>query len=124
MASLDCSEERGREWAESAGVKERCQVLLRLGVPDGAIGGVANLEAGRWVTWCWGWLGGQRDVPEAVGCVSFADYDNVAVFINLDVVLGEQCNTIVVAELANRDEGTGLEVFENVSQCGSWGEFG
>jgi hypothetical protein len=101
MASLDGLEECGGERAESAGVEERCQVLLGLSVPDGAIGGVTNVDAGRWVTGCWGRLGGQRDVPEAVGGVSLADYDNVAVFVNLDVVLGEQCDTIVVAELSN-----------------------
>jgi hypothetical protein len=51
--------------------------------------------------WWEGGLGGQRNVPEAICGVAFAVDDNVAVFVDLDVVLCEKGNTIVVAELTN-----------------------
>jgi hypothetical protein len=59
--------------------------------------------AGCWV--CrrlWeGGLGGQRNVQEAICGVAFAGNDNVAVFVDLVVVLCEKGDTIVVAELTD-----------------------
>jgi hypothetical protein len=57
VAFLDCSEESRGERAESAGVKERSEVLFGLGVSDGAIcsmsnGTICNMPtrgAGCWV---------------------------------------------------------------------------
>jgi mannitol/fructose-specific phosphotransferase system IIA component len=44
---------------------------------------------------------GQRNVPEAICGIAFADDDNVAVFVDLDVILCEKGNTIVVTELTD-----------------------
>ena len=50
------------------------------------------------MVWCTGcWFGGEGNIPESVGQVSLADDDNLAVFVYFDVVLGEKCDTIVVA---------------------------
>jgi hypothetical protein len=111
VAFLDCSEESRGERAEGTGVKERGEVLFGLGLSNGAICSMSNgticsmptRGAGCWVwrRWWEGWLGGQRNVPEAICGVAFADDDNVAVFVDLDVVLCEKGDTIVVAELTD-----------------------
>jgi hypothetical protein len=92
-------------------VKERGEVLFGLGVSNGAIcsmsnGTICNMPtrgAGCWdCRWLWvGGLGGQRNVPEAICGVAFADNDNVAVFVDRDVVLCEKGHTIAVAELTD-----------------------
>ena len=39
------------------------------------------------------------------------------------MVLGEEGNTVVVAELADGDEGARLEIIEDVANLGLGGEF-
>ena len=50
-------------------------------------------------------FGSERGVPEAVGGVSKALDDNSSVLDDADIVFGENGDAIVVAEIANGDEG-------------------
>jgi hypothetical protein len=65
---------------------------------DHAVRKVLLLCAGR--ESCPG-FGGERDVPKAVGCVSFSFYYDLPVFDDVDVVFGEKGDAVVVTELAN-----------------------
>ena len=44
-------------------------------------------------------------------------------FDDVDVVFGEKGNTVVVAKLADGNEGAGLEVVKDVTGLGGGGEF-
>ena len=61
--------------------------MLGSDVVDGAVGGVLQLFGRRCKRE--GFFGSERDIPETVGGVAFADDDDFAVFVDLDVVLGE-----------------------------------
>ena len=51
-------------------------------------------------------LWGKWYVPQAVGFVAVAFDDNVFVFYNVSAVFCEYCGAVVVAELADGDEGS------------------
>jgi hypothetical protein len=53
--------------------------------------------------------------PEPVGCTCASD-ENCVLFDDLDIVLGEECNTIVIAELSQGYKSTGLEIIEDKSR--------
>ena len=52
---------------------------------------------------------------ETVGGISFSDNDGVAIFVNFDIVFVEKGYAVVIAELADGDEGAGREAVEDVS---------
>ena len=52
--------------------------------------------------------GQERNIPEAVGGVAFSSDDNFVVFDDVDVVFFEKGDAVVVAQLADGDEGAGL----------------
>ena len=46
-------------------------------------------------------LGSNRDGPEAVGRVALSHNDDLSFLVYFDIVLGEQGDAVVVAELAD-----------------------
>jgi len=50
--------------------------------------------------------------PKTVGCTGTRDEDGF-VFDDSDVVLGEECNAVIVAELSQGYKSTGLKIVEN-----------
>lgn len=53
--------------------------------------------------------------PKTGRCSSTGNEDGV-VLDDLDIILGEKCDAIIVAELGKRDKSTSLEVIENKSR--------
>jgi hypothetical protein len=63
-------------------------------------------------------------MPKTISGVAFTHDDGLAVFVNFDVIFGEQGDAIVVAELSDGDEGARLEALEDVADFGRCGKFG
>jgi hypothetical protein len=63
-------------------------------------------------------------MPKTISGVAFTHDDGLAVFVNFDVVFGEQGDAIVVAELPDGDEGARLEAIEDVADFCGRREFG
>ena len=111
MSALDGAEESGRLWAEDAGVVESCEICFCFGVADGTISCCLWCNAGWFLLFFWR----EGDIPETVGWVSLAANDALAVFEDVYVVFGEQGYAVIVAQLADGNEGAGLEVMEDVA---------
>ena len=127
MATSDGAEERRRERAERAAVEENGKVFFGFRISDGAVGVVrASSCRLRWGSGGGGGLrrGRERNIPEAVGGVAFSSDDDFVVFDDVDVVFCEKGDAVVVAQLADGDEGAGLEVVKNMTDLGGGGEFG
>jgi hypothetical protein len=94
LKKVEGTEESGGYWAVRASVQESGSVLFGADVADGAVclalGGVGRFYVG-WCLWC------QWDMPKAIGCVAFADDDDLVVLVYFDIVLGEQGDAVVVA---------------------------
>jgi len=50
--------------------------------------------------------------PKTVGCTGSAD-ENCILFDDLDIVFGEECNAVIIAELSQGYKSTGLKIVEN-----------
>ena len=50
--------------------------------------------------------------------------DDLYIFHDIHVVLGEYCNTIIVTQLSDGNQGPRLEVIKDVSNLCFLGEFG
>ena len=72
----------------------------------------------------WRRFGSERDAPKAIGGVAPAYDDDVSIFVDVHVVFGEKSDTVIIAELANGDEGARFEVVENVTNFRARGELG
>jgi hypothetical protein len=72
--------------------------------------------------WCsFGRLWSKGDGPKAVGVIACTRDDEFAIFVKLDVVFCKKGDAIVVAELADGDEGAGFEIVKDVSDFGLLG---
>jgi hypothetical protein len=72
------------------------EILLGAGGLDGSECGL-SFVFGLWFGLSEFWS--EWDVPQAVGGVAFANDDDLAIFVDFDVVLCEEGNSVVVAEL-------------------------
>jgi hypothetical protein len=59
-----------------------------------------------------------RGMVHSPFAMSLANDDDLAIVEKLHVILGEEGNALVVAELANRNNGAGLEAIEDVAGFG------
>ena len=65
-----------------------------------------------------GWWGCDWNGPESIVHPTTCN-DDIVVFDDLDIVLGEESNAIIVTELGQGDEGTSLELIKHKCRLGS-----
>ena len=64
------------------------------------------------------------NVPKAVGRILLASNDDFSIFYDIHVVFGEYCDTIIVAQLSDGNQGPRLEGVVDVSDLCFLGDFG
>lgn len=68
--------------------------MFGLDVFDGTVGELLRLSVGGFH--CGSGLGSERDIPETVGIVSFADDDDFTVLDNVDIEFCKKSDAVVV----------------------------
>ena len=65
---------------------------------------------------------GEGNIPETVFSITCSMYDWCAVFCYCDLIFGECCSAIVIAQVTDRDERSGGEVSKDVALLCLFGE--
>jgi hypothetical protein len=118
---FDGFEEGGLDRTVRAPMVVECEFLFGLFKADDAVGDLS--PGGRWrFSRRWVWREGQ--CPQSVGWATWPFDNDLVVFDDLYVVLGEKGYAVVVAQLSNGQERSGVEVVEDVRRLGLLGKLG